>query len=75
MCSWTRCASNNTHLNLKFGYEEPCKVEVYKNEWVRNVGEFLIQSADEATFSTEGGFHILKRFLSNKTLVSKLAQY
>lgn len=73
MCSRTRCASNNTHLYLKFGYEEPCKVEVYRNKWVGNVGEFLFQSADEETFSTEG-FHILKKFLSNKTLVLKLAQ-
>lgn len=43
MCSRTRCASSNTHLNLKFGYEEPYKVEVYKKEWVRNVGEFLFK--------------------------------
>lgn len=56
MCSRTRCASHNTHLNLKFGYEEPYKVEVYKNEWVRNVGEFLFKSADGVTFIVQKVF-------------------
>lgn len=50
--------------------------EVYKKEWAQYVGKFLFQSADVVTFSTEVGFHILKRFLSSKTLkVLKLAQY
>lgn len=69
MCSRTRCASHNTHPNLKFGYKEPYKVEVYKNEWVRNIGEFLFPKCRRSDFYSTEGFDILKRFLSNKTLV------